>query len=90
MYYLKFFSWFWNDHLNNVVEKAGFCLILWFAGLVITVIPGLLFNTPLIFGIYLIVSIACAILFSAAAGIVYMRKQYNEWQMQVINKLKGE
>ena len=90
MYYLKFLKWFWNEHLDQTPDKVWFCLIVWVSGLVVSVILGVILKAPIIFGGYLIFSISIAILAFIVVGIQYMRERYNEWQMQVINKLKGE
>ena len=90
MYYLKFMKWFWNEHLDQTSDKVGFCLIVWVAGIVISGLLGMAFKAVIFFAAYLMFSIACIILFAAGAGIHYMYQRYNEWQMQVIHKLKGQ
>ena len=90
MYFLQFMKWFWNEHLDQTSDKVGFCLIMWVAGLAIFIIVALFVKTPLVIIGYLLFSIGVGTLFAAFCGIMYMYQRYNEWQMQVIHKLKGE
>jgi uncharacterized membrane protein len=90
MYYLKFLKWFWNEHLVRTDQKVGFCLLAWGAGIVISFVFAIIFKTPFIVLGYLLSSVGVAILIAAIAGIVYMHRRYIEWQMEVVNKLKGK
>lgn len=90
MYYLNFLKWFWTKHLSETSDKVIFCIAVWAAGIVIAIIFAISLQTPqIVFG-YFIFSVSCAILAAFAAGIMYMRDRYIEWQMQVVKALKGK
>ena len=90
MYFLKFIKWWWVDHLDSF-DRSMALLCLWMGLMFASIIIGVFTKCVLIIIAPFAVSLMIAGIFLIINLVKYIRNlYYDEFQGEVINKLKGK
>jgi len=89
MYFFKFVSWFWNDHLDGVESRFGFTIIGLLLGLGPVSIAAWFFG-GIMYLWYFGGLLALVFIIGAYNFVAFVHCAYVKWQAQVFNKLRGD
>jgi len=95
MYYLRFIWWLCNKYTPDIdISNPMEIVICWLASLLFFTIITSIFKTvvfwQLVWAGFIVLSVTFLILFFIVKFIFFIKRNYNEWQSQIFDTIRGD